>query len=72
MSVGTRVAESEPFRVSFTGCGIEITAKLTTPDVADDLIQAVSALKLLLRPTDFVKWPEPREESAEQEHEQIS
>jgi hypothetical protein len=49
---------AEPFRVSFTGNGIEITAKLTTPEVADDLIRAVSALKLLLRPTETAARPE--------------
>lgn len=47
----------EPFRVSFTGTGIEIAAKITSPDVADDLVRAVNALKLLLRPAGEAKKP---------------
>lgn len=48
-------AKGEPFRVSFTGKGIEITAKISSPSDADDLIAAINALKLLLRPaSDFL------------------
>ena len=40
----------EPFRVSFSGSGIEVTARLTDPASADELIRSINALKLLLRP----------------------
>lgn len=53
----TPASGAEPFRVSFTGSGIEITGKLTTPDVADEFIRAVSALKMLLRPVGSVERP---------------
>jgi hypothetical protein len=54
----TPASGSEPFRVSFTGSGIEITGKLTTPDVADEFIRAVTALKTLLRPVGQVQKPD--------------
>lgn len=49
---------SEPFRVTFTGDGIEIAGRVTSPESADDLVRAVNALKLLLKPLDDVKRPE--------------
>ena len=53
----TPPSDTEPFRVTFTGSRFEVAAKITSPDVADDLVRAISALKLLLRPTDTVKRP---------------
>jgi hypothetical protein len=41
----------EPFRVSFTGKGIEIIAKIRSAKDADELVSAINALKLLLRPS---------------------
>lgn len=40
----------EPFRVSFTGDGIDVSGRLTTEDRADELIRAITALKTLLNP----------------------
>lgn len=51
-------SEDEPFRVSFTGSGIEIVARLTNEASADELMRAVSALKMLLKPSNQVKRPE--------------
>jgi hypothetical protein len=45
-----RGGNKEPFRVSFTGSGIEITGRVSTPEDADDLVRAVNALKILLKP----------------------
>ena len=47
---GGPVTVMEPFRVSFTGDGIEITGRLTTPERADEMIKAITALKNLLKP----------------------
>jgi hypothetical protein len=50
----TATDDSDPFRVIFTGKGFEVSAKITSPDDADHLVQAINALKLLLRPaSDF-------------------
>jgi hypothetical protein len=54
----TPASDAEPFRVTFTGSGVEIAAKITSPQVADDLIRAVEALKRLLRPLGEAKKPE--------------
>ncbi|HWY15595.1 MAG TPA: hypothetical protein VNX86_10710 [Rhizomicrobium sp.] len=43
-------AGGEPFRVSFTGSGIEVSGLLNTPERADELVRAINALKVLLRP----------------------
>ena len=48
----------EPFRVSFSGSGIEVTARLTDPASADELIRSINALKLLLRPASEIKKPD--------------
>jgi hypothetical protein len=56
-TVYTPASGGEPFRVSFTGNGIEVAANLTSPQVADDLVRAINALKLLLRPTEEFQKP---------------
>jgi hypothetical protein len=50
---------TEPFRVTFLGQGqgIEIVGRIADAESADELVRAVSALKLLLRPLDPVKQP---------------
>ncbi len=48
---------AEPFRVSFSGSGIEVTARLTDAASADELIRSINALKLLLRPVSEIKKP---------------
>lgn len=47
----------EPYRVTFTGNGIEIAGRITDEASADDLVRAVNALKLLLKPTAEIKKP---------------
>jgi len=42
--------EESPYRVSFTKTRIEVSALLTDLASADELISALNALKLLLRP----------------------
>lgn len=54
----TPASGAEPFRVTFTGSGVEVTAKITSPSVADDLIRAIEALKLLLRPAGQATKPD--------------
>lgn len=41
--------QNEPYRVSFTPSGIEVVAKLTTADSADELIQVITNLKALIK-----------------------
>ena len=48
----------EPFRVTFTGSGIEITGRIDSAERADELVNAVNALKLLLRPVGQAKRSE--------------
>lgn len=50
--------EDEPFRVSFTGTGIEVTARLTDVASADQMIRSIEALKLLLKPVGQVNKSE--------------
>ena len=47
---GVQISVSESFRVTFTGDSIEITGWITDPEQADEMINAIRALKLLLRP----------------------
>jgi hypothetical protein len=47
----------EPFRVTFTGQGIEVAGRLATTESADDFVGAINALKPLLRRADEVKKP---------------
>lgn len=61
-TVFNRASGGEPFRVSFTGSGIEITGRITTAADADDLVNAVNALKLLLKPAGHAKRPDEPEE----------
>jgi len=42
----------EPFRVSFVPGEIEVSGRLTSPERADEMIAAIEALKLLLKPMD--------------------
>lgn len=51
-------ASGVPFRVSFTGGGIEVTGLLKTQERADELIRAINALKILLMPVTEAKPPE--------------
>jgi len=50
--------EESSYRVSFTKTGIEVSALLTDLASADELISALNALKLLLRPAASIKCPE--------------
>jgi hypothetical protein len=51
-------ASGEPFRVSFTGKDIEIAERIATSEDADDLVSAVDALKLLVKPAGEAKRPD--------------
>lgn len=50
--------DDEPFRVSFTGSGIEVTARLTDVASAEHMIRSIEALKLLLKPAREIKKPD--------------
>jgi len=50
--------DDEPFRVSFTGTGIEVTARITDVASADQMIRSIEALKMLLRPASEIKKPD--------------
>jgi len=52
-----RSAPAAP-ELSFSGSGIEVTARLTDPASADELIRSINALKLLLRPASEIKKPD--------------
>jgi hypothetical protein len=54
-------ASGEPFRVSFTGDGIEIGGRITSAERADELIRAIEALKVLLKPVGSGTPPTGRE-----------
>lgn len=58
---GVEVSVSEPFRVSFTGNGIEVTGVLNSRERADELVGAINALKVLLRPAQEAKRTTGRE-----------
>lgn len=47
----------EPFRVSFSPGGIDVTARIIDLASADELIRSINALKLLLRPSSDFKKP---------------
>ncbi len=49
---------NEPYRVSFSPGGIEVSARLTDPASADELIRSINALKLLLKPISEIKEPD--------------
>jgi hypothetical protein len=49
---------NEPYRVSFSPGGIEVSARLTDLATADELIRSINALKLLLRPASETKKPD--------------
>lgn len=51
-------ASGQPFRVTFTGDGIEITGRIDSAERADELVRAVNALKTLLRPVGSGKRPD--------------
>ena len=50
-----RASGGEPFKVIFTGHGIDVAGRLATPKDADDFVSAINALKLLLRPIGVAK-----------------
>jgi hypothetical protein len=52
----------EPFRVTFTGQGIDVAGRLATTESADDFVGAINALKPLLRRVDEVKKPKVDDE----------
>jgi hypothetical protein len=53
--------EEEPYRVSMTkGGGIEIAARIKSQADADEVIQAINAWKVLLRPVSEAKRPSDR------------
>ncbi|MDE2465426.1 MAG: hypothetical protein KGO02_17195 [Alphaproteobacteria bacterium] len=56
-------ASGEPFRVSFTGAGIEVSGLLSSPERADELVRAINALKVLLRPAGSATRPDAEEET---------
>ena len=66
-SAWQRASGAEPFRVSFTGSGIEIAGRITDAESADELVRAVNALKLLLRPVGEAKRPDQPLEDEEPE-----
>jgi hypothetical protein len=47
----------EPFRVSFSPGGIDVTGRLTDMASADELIRTINALKLLLQPVSEIQKP---------------
>lgn len=57
-----RASEDEPFRVSFAGKGIEISGRITSQKDAEELVSAINALKLLLRPANDFSRPALDEE----------
>jgi hypothetical protein len=58
----TQASGSDPFRVSFTPSGIEVSGKLTSSERADELIAAIQALKLLLKPAPEIQRPPTRQQ----------
>lgn len=48
-------SEEPPFRVSFVPGGIEVVARITDLENADELVKTINALKLLLKPATDVK-----------------
>jgi hypothetical protein len=48
----------DPYKVTFTGGGIEIVGRIVSEADADTLIKAVTALKLLLQSPTRVQYPE--------------
>jgi hypothetical protein len=48
----------DPFKVTFTGSGIEIVGRIATERDADSLVSAVNALKLLLQSPTKVERPQ--------------
>jgi hypothetical protein len=57
-------SETEPFRLTFLGKAMEITGRIDSEQSADDLIRAISALKVLLRPERAANRPEDEQEAA--------
>lgn len=59
-SVSSRATPSstEPFRVSFSPGGIDVSGRITDMESADELVRTINALKLLLKPTSEIKKPE--------------
>jgi hypothetical protein len=51
-------ASGEPFRVSFVPGGIEVSGRLTSLERADEMIAAIKALRLLLKPAGVAVKPE--------------
>ncbi len=60
---GVQISVSEPFRVSFTGDGIELTGRLTSAEKADEMIAAIKALKVLLKPSAQTETASPSPEA---------
>ncbi|MGC2525871.1 MAG: hypothetical protein WA417_25010 [Stellaceae bacterium] len=60
----TPASGREPFRVSFVPGGIEVSGRITSRERADELIAAIQALRLLLRPLDSVVRPDEGEDDA--------
>jgi len=53
--------QGPPFRVSFIPGGIEVVAKISDLENAEELIKTINALKLLLKPSAEIKKPEGKE-----------
>jgi hypothetical protein len=51
----TSPSVDEPFRVTFTGQGIDVAGRLATIESADEFVGAINALKPLLRRVDEMK-----------------
>jgi hypothetical protein len=58
-TVFNRSTDEEPFRVTFlgNGRGIEIAGRIVDAASADELISAVTALKIMFKPLDTIKKP---------------
>jgi hypothetical protein len=56
--VPTTGEQGPPFRVSFIPGGIEVVAKISDLENAEELIKTINALKLLLKPAAELKKPE--------------
>lgn len=68
-----RIAESAgalPYLLKFTPGELEVTARLTDEAACDELIRQLTGLKLLFRPADSFKKPDPEKSSEKGEGEE--
>jgi hypothetical protein len=50
--------DREPFKITFTGKGIDVSGRIETLEEANECLRAIDALKPLLRPISEIKRPE--------------